>query len=43
MTKYLKFTDKYLIADLINYIKFKEQKYLNNKSIEYKQSLVDRE
>ena len=34
--KYFKLVDECLIVNLINYIKFKEQKHLNNKSIEYK-------
>ena len=35
-TKYFKLTDECLIVDFINYVKLKEQKYLNNKSIECK-------
>ena len=35
-TKYFKFTNEYLIVNLINYIKLEEQKYLNNNSVECK-------
>ena len=35
-TKYFKLINECLIVDLINYIKLKEQKYLNNKSVECK-------
>ena len=34
--KYFKLIDEYLIVNLINYVKLKKQKYLNNRSIKCK-------